>query len=92
MRLKDWINGLYVFGESRDRGTCDLCWAQDDLLTGVKRSEADAIVKLVDNYTSAIWWLFDQATPEVQEKFRDLTSDTGAPIRGDFSAKAWGEQ
>lgn len=67
MRPKDVLVGLYVFGEGPER--CDLAYAGDDIVTGIRKSEAQELIALVDNLVDLLWDTKDELQKHDPEWF-----------------------
>lgn len=71
MRIKDYTDPTFVFGEHSD-GCVDVACGQSDVLTHVTRPEAQTIIGLMNERAGAINWLLDHVSSDVRSKFSDL--------------------
>jgi hypothetical protein len=84
MRLKDWNQSVYVFGETATH--VDLAFHSDDICEGVEMVGAAKLVAISENQCRAVWWLLDRVSPEDHEKFREAVGAMETPFqRVEFS-------
>ena len=74
MKLKDWLCPLYEFGVA-PTGEVDVSHRGDDLVTHVDAQQAAELMRRVNAYIDAVYWLYDRAPLEVKDAFVEYVQE-----------------